>query len=208
MKNIDNIKTNILYDPFDETILKDQLSYIEDVNTYNNLKEDINNLNLKEEMIKKMFLKVGNSPYIQAPFHANFGGKHVILGNNFYANFNLTLVDDGLITIGDNVLIGPNVTIITATHPISKKLRNKGLQYNKNVVIGNDCFIGAGSIILPGVNIGNNVIIGAGSVVTKDIKDNLIVAGNPAKIIRKITKDDDYIFDHDKIVDKKWLNEK
>lgn len=194
-----------LYDPFNEEILRDQLSYMNDVKKYNMLEENIDNLKIKEEMIRKMFMKVGKTPYIQAPFYSNFGGKHTILGDNFYANFNLTLVDDGIIEIGNNVLIGPNVTIITAAHPISPDLRKKGIQYNLNVKIGNNVWIGAGVNILPGVIIGDNSIIGAGAVVTKNVPNDVIVVGNPAKVLRKIDDNDYKTYNHGIKIDEKFI---
>ena len=103
-----------------------------------------------------------------------------------YANYHLTCVDDTHIYIGDYTMLGPNVTIATAGHPILPELREKGLQYNMPVHIGRNCWIGAGAIIMPGITIGDNVVVGAGSVVTKDIPENSVAVGNPCKVIRKI----------------------
>ena len=112
-------------------------------------------------------------------------------GEWVYANFNLTLVDDGHIYIGDHTMIGPNVTIATAGHPILPELREKEMQYNVDVKIGRNVWIGAGAIIVPGVTIGDNTVIGAGSVVTKDIPANVVAVGNPCRVMREIN-------DHDK----------
>jgi galactoside O-acetyltransferase len=131
-----------------------------------------------------MFAELGDGCYLEPPFHANFGGAHVHFGKNIYANFNLTLVDDTHIYVGDNTMFGPNVTIATAGHPISPPLREQGLQYNLPVHIGSNCWLGAGAIVLPGVTIGNNVVIGAGSVVTKDLPDNVVAVGNPCRVLR------------------------
>ena len=120
------------------------------------------------------------------PFHANWAGMFASIGDGVYANFNLTLVDDGIITIGDHTMIGPNVTITAATHPESPALREKGLQINRSVTIGRNCFIASGSIILPGVEIGDNSIIGAGSVVTKSIPSGVVAFGSPCRVIREI----------------------
>ena len=107
-------------------------------------------------------------------------------GKNVYANFNLTLVDDSHIYIGDYTMIGPNVTIATAGHPLLPELREKGYQYNKQIHIGRNCWLGAGVIVVPGITIGDNVVIGAGSIVTRDLPSNVVAVGNPCKILRKI----------------------
>ena len=143
----------------------------------------------RAEIIKKVFAEVGEHCYIEPPFYANWGcNMHV--GKHFYANFSLTVVDDADIYIGDNVMIAPNVTIATGTHPISPELRERAYQYNLPVHIGNRVWIGAGSIILPGVTIGDNTVIGAGSVVTKDIPSNVVAVGNPCRVLREIGERD------------------
>ena len=178
-----------IYYPSDEEFLKEQLSYVDKVNDYNLTRT--NEIDKRQELLKEMFLSIGENCYIEPPLHANFGCKHVSLGNNVYANFNLTLVDDTYITIGDNTMIGPNVTLATAGHPILPSLRMKGYQFNVPINIGKNVWIGAGVIVLPGVNIGDNSVIGAGSVVTKDIPENVVAYGNPCKIIRTINEHDE-----------------
>ena len=178
-----------IYYPSDEEFLKEQLSYVDKVNDYNLTRT--NELDKRQELLKEMFLSIGENCYIEPPLHANFGCKHVSLGNNVYANFNLTLVDDTYITIGDNTMIGPNVTLATAGHPILPSLRMKGYQFNVPINIGKNVWIGAGVIVLPGVNIGDNSVIGAGSVVTKDIPENVVAYGNPCKILRTINEHDE-----------------
>ena len=148
------------------------------------------NINKKSQLLKMMFKSIGDGSYIETPFNANWAGKYVSIGKGFYANFNLTLVDDTTITIGDNVLIAPNVIICSGTHPINPNLRLKQAQYNLPVSIENNVWIGAGAIILPGVTIGENSIIGAGSVVTKSIPNNVVAVGNPCKVLREINKND------------------
>lgn len=148
------------------------------------------NIKRKQDLLKRMFKSIGNDSYIETPFYANWAGKHVTIGKNFYANFNLNLVDDTKITIGDYVLIAPNVTICSGTHPINPELRKEQAQYNLPVIIGNNVWIGANAVILPGVTIGDNSIIGAGSIVTKSIAENVVAVGNPCKILRKITEKD------------------
>lgn len=144
----------------------------------------------REALLKEMFAETGENCYIEPPLHANWGGHHVHLGNSVYANFNLTLVDDTHIYIGDYTMLGPNVVIATAGHPILPQLREKAFQYNMPVHIGKNCWLGAGVIVLPGVTIGDNSVIGAGSVVTKDIPSNVIAVGNPCKVLREISEHD------------------
>ena len=143
----------------------------------------------RDKIIRKVFAEVGNNCYIEPPFHANWGWN-MYVGNNFYSNFNLTVVDDVDIYIGDNVMIAPNVVIATGTHPICPKLREKGYQYNLPVHIGNRVWIGAGTIILPGVTIGDDSVIGAGSVVTKNIPSGVVAVGNPCRVLREINEHD------------------
>lgn len=141
----------------------------------------------REVLLKEMFAEIGEDSFIEPPLNANWGGKFVHIGKKFYANFNLTLVDDTHIYFGDNVMIGPNVVVISGNHPISPELRRDALQYNLPVKIGDNVWIGAGTTILPGVEIGENTVIGSGSVVTKDIPNNVVAFGVPCKVIRKIS---------------------
>ena len=137
-----------------------------------------------------MFAEIGEGTYIEQPFHANFGGAHCHFGKFVYANFNLTLVDDTHIYVGDNTMFGPNVVVATAGHPISPELRRELYQYNMPVRIGKNCWIGAGVIIVPGVTIGDNTVIGAGSVVTKDIPSGVLAFGNSCRVQREIGERD------------------
>lgn len=156
----------------------------------------------RAEMLREMFAEIGEGCYIEPPFHANWGGKHVHFGNYIYANFNLTLVDDSHIYVGDHTMFGPNVTVATAAHPILPSLREKGLQYNAPVKIGRNCWIGAGAVIVPGVTIGDNTVIGAGSVVTRDIPENSVAMGVPCRKVRDISEHDrEYYFRDRKIAD-------
>ncbi|MBU5294239.1 sugar O-acetyltransferase [Anaerosalibacter bizertensis] len=138
----------------------------------------------KEEILRRLIIAKG-SFYIEAPFHCDYG-YNIEIGDNFYANFGCVILDVNKVKIGDNVLLAPNVQIYTATHPIDPKERIAGKEFAKPVVIGNNVWIGGGTIICPGVRIGDNVTIGAGSVVTKDIPNNVVAVGNPCKVIRKI----------------------
>lgn len=182
-----------LYDPGDEEIFSEQLQHLDLISEYN--KTRASQFNRREALLKLMLAEVGDNCYIEAPFFANWGGHHVHFGNNVYANFNLTLVDDGHIYVGDCVMFGPNVTVATAGHPILPSLRERAIQFNRDVHIGSNVWIGAGTIILPGVTIGDNTVIGAGSVVTKDIPADSVAYGNPCRVGRPIgEKDKQYYF--------------
>lgn len=177
-----------IYDANDPEILKVQRKAQELMYDYNATRPD--QQKEREELCQKMFAHFGEHAYIEPPFRANWGGKFVSFGKYAYANFNLTLTDDGEISIGDYTMIGPNVTIVTAGHPIRPDLREKGLQYNIPVIIKENVWIGAGAVILPGVTIGKNAVVGAGSVVTKDVPENTVVVGNPARVLREIGEHD------------------
>ena len=155
-------------------------------------------------LLPRIFAEVGEGCFIEPPFNANWG-CFTHLGRNVYANFNLTLTDDTHIYIGDDVMIGPNVTITAATHPLHPALRRKGLQYNKPVTIGAGAWIGAGSIILPGVTIGENAVIGAGSIVTKDIPAGVLAVGSPCRVVRPIGEEDRPAYDHGRPVPPEFL---
>ncbi len=140
-------------------------------------------------LLKLMGLKYGKETFIDTPFRCDYG-KHITVGKRFYANSYCTIIDVAPVTIGDNVLLGPNVQIITAGHPIHPDSRNSKYEYGIPITIGDNVWIGAGAIILPGVNIGSNTVIGAGAVVTKDVPDGVVAAGNPCRIIKEITEED------------------
>ena len=187
-----------LYYPGDEELLKEQLACLDKLFAYNQLPPSA--YEEKTAMLKEMFAEIGEGCYIETPFHSNFAGKHVHFGKNIYANFNLTLVDDTHIYVGDYTMFGPGVVVATAGHPILPELRQQGYQYNSPVKIGKNCWIGAGALIMPGVTIGDNTVIGAGSVVTKDIPANVVAVGNPCRVLREIgDRDKEYYFKDRKI---------
>ena len=189
----DILHSGELYLPNEPQLMKQQLLCLEKLYEFNETRPS--ELKKREQMLKEMFAEIGEGCYIEPPFHSNWGGRHVHFGKNVYANFNLTLVDDTHIYVGDYTMFGPNVTVATAGHPINPELREKGYQYNAPVKIGNNCWIGAGAIIVPGVTIGNNVVIGAGSVVNKDIPSNVVAVGNPCKVLREVNdRDKEFYF--------------
>lgn len=187
-----------LYLPFGEELITEQLQKLDRLYDFNMTRPT--EMEKRNALLKEMFAEIGENCYIEPPFHSNFGGGHVHFGNNVYANFNLTLVDDTHIYVGDNTMFGPNVTVATAGHPILPELRQQGYQYNAPIHIGENCWIGAGALILPGITIGDNVVIGAGSVVTKNIPSNVVAVGNPCRILREINDHDkEYYFKDKKI---------
>lgn len=185
-----------LYDPGSEAILKLQQSRMELLYDFNRTRPS--EMDKRGELLREMFAEAGENCYIEPPLHSNWAGYHTHLGKNVYANFNLTLVDDTYIYIGDYTMIGPNVTIATAGHPILPSLREKAIQFNMPVHIGKNVWIGACAVILPGVTIGDNSVIGAGSVVTKDIPPLVLAVGNPCRVLRPISEHDKEYFYKDR----------
>lgn len=158
-----------------------------------------------QEIVKELFGKSENA-FVNPPFYCDYG-FNIEVGKNFYANYNCTILDVAKVKIGDNCLLAPNVAIYTAGHPIYPDSRNSGYEYGISITIGDNCWIGGNSVICPGVHIGNNVVIGAGSVVTKDIPDWSIAAGNPCRVIRKISDEDKKYYFKDKVFDEEvWEN--
>lgn len=188
-----------LYFPGDEDILKEQMECMELLYDYNATRP--RESARRTGLLKQMFGSIGRDCYIEPPLHSNWGGRHVYMGDFVYANFNLTLVDDGEIYIGSHCMIGPNVTIATAGHPVEPGLRRKGIQFNMPVHIGENVWIGAGAVVVPGVTIGDNSVIGAGSVVTRDIPANVVAVGNPCRVFREIGERDRMYYYKDRKID-------
>ncbi len=203
MNDKEKMHTGELYYPSGDEIMSEQLKCLNKLYDFNLTRPT--ELDKRAEMLKEMFAEIGEDCYIEPPFHANWGGKHVHFGKGVYANFNLTMVDDTHIYVGDYTLFGPNVCVATAGHPINPELRQKAYQYNIPVHIGKNCWIGAGAVIIPGITIGDNVVIGAGSVVTKDIPSNVVAVGNPCKVIREISEHDKEYYFKDRKIDYKNL---
>lgn len=188
-----------IYPPGDEEIMAEQVVCMQKLWEYNQIQPK--DMDKRFAKLQDMFAEIGEGSYIEPPLNANFGGKHVHFGKNVYANYNLTMVDDSHIYVGDNTMIGPNVTIATAGHPIDPALRDVQAQFNMEVHIGRNVWIGGGCVLLPGVSIGDNTVIGAGSIVTKDIPANVVAYGNPCRVIREIGEHDRKYYYRDRKVD-------
>ena len=185
--------SGLLYLPGDPELQRVQLQWLDRLHEFNQVKPY--DLEKKTALLREMFAEIGENCYIETPLRANWGGRHVHFGKNIYTNFNLTLVDDTHIYVGDYCQIGPNVVLATAGHPILPEPREKGYQYNAPVRIGRNCWLGAGVVVVPGVTIGDNVVVGAGSVVTRDLPDNVSAVGDPWKILREVNdRDREYYF--------------
>ena len=183
----DKLHTQQLFFCNDAKLIEEQTKCLDLLYDFNQTRPS--EMQRRQKIMLSLFADVGDNCYIEPPLHANWG-IHTHLGHNVYANFNLTLVDDTHIYIGNYVMIGPNVTIATAGHPIDPELRKKEAQFNIPVNIGDNVWIGANSVILPGITIGTNTVIGAGSIVTKDIPDNVVAVGNPCRVLRDINEHD------------------
>ena len=143
----------------------------------------------RKELVRELFAEAGESAYVEPPFHCDYG-YNVTVGKKFYCNYDCVFLDCGKITIGDHVMLGPKVQIYTATHPIDPEVRRFGHDMGIPVTVGNDVWIGGGSILCPGCSIGDGTVIGAGSVVTQDIPAGVVAAGNPCRVIRPITEEE------------------
>lgn len=197
MDIVEKMKSGEVYYPTDPELEAKQRECLEILYDYNMTRPG--EIEKREEILKKLLGDMGEGCYLEPPFHANWG-INTHMGDYVYANFNLTLVDDNDIFIGNNVMFAPNVTVATAGHPIHPELRRNAAQFNIPVKIGNNVWIGANAVILPGVTIGDNTVIGAGSVVTKDIPANVVAVGNPCRVMREISERDmEYYFKNKKI---------
>ncbi len=139
----------------------------------------------RQKLLRKLLGRTGENFLIEQPFYCDYG-YNISIGENFYSNVNLVILDGAKVTFGDNVFIAPNCGFHTAGHPLDAEQRNKGLEYARPIVVGNNVWIGANVVVVPGVTIGDNCVIGAGSVVTKDIPPHSLAVGNPCRVIREI----------------------
>ena len=188
-----------VYYPSGEELMAEQFRALDKLYDFNSTRPS--EMKRRGELLSEMFAEIGEGCYIEPPLHANWAGKHVHFGRGVYANFNLTLVDDAHIYVGDGCMFAPNVVVATAAHPIDPTLRAGAYQYNLEVHIGKNCWIGAGAVILPGVTIGDNSVIGAGSVVTHDIPANVVAVGNPCRVMREIGERDRVYYYRDRMID-------
>lgn len=173
-----------IYDAnYDEELMNERIKAKDLCYEYNHLKPSQTNERI--EIMKKILGKTKDNFLIEQSFECDYG-YNIEIGENFYSNHNLVILDANKVVFGDNVFIGPNCGFYTACHPLDAETRNKGLEYAKPIKVGNDVWFGGNVVVLPGVKIGNNVVIGAGSVVTKDIPENSIAVGNPCKVIKNI----------------------
>ncbi len=202
---ISAINNEELYNCMNEELLAEQARCLELQYDYNNTRPS--EKEKRQELLHKMLAECGEGCYIEPPLHANWGGHNVHFGNHVYANFNLTLVDDAQIYVGNNVLFAPNVVLSTAGHPISPELRARDYQFNASIHIGNNVWLGAGVIVLPGVTIGDNTVVGAGSVVTKDLPANVLALGTPCRVVREIGERDRQTYFKDKKIDPRLFEE-
>ena len=199
MEQRDNMHNGMLYDPNDDSVMEEQMVCLDRLYDFNQTRPS--EMDKRNAIMKEMMGDVGKDCYIEPPFHANWGGKHVHFGDGVYANFGLTCVDDTHIYVGSHTLFGPNVVLATAGHPMMPELRKHGIQYNMPIHIGENCWLGAGVIVVPGVTIGDNVVIGASSVVTKDIPSNSVAMGTPCRVVRQINDHDKEYYFKDKKID-------
>lgn len=176
-----------LYRAMGKELMEERQHAKEQLFQYNNLEPS--KIKVRNQLLKKLFGKTSNRFFIEPPFRCDYG-YNIFLGDNFYANYNLIILDCAPVTIGDNVMIGPNVSLFTAGHPVHPEPRIAGWEFAKPINIGDNVWIGGHSVINPGVTIGKNSVIGSGSVVTKDIPDNVVAAGNPCRVIREITDEE------------------
>ena len=187
MNQKERMLANLPYKAWLDGLSEERLENKKRIYRYNNLPPE----NEKEQaaLIRQIIGKHGENLAIEPPFHCDYG-SNIEVGENFFANYNLTILDVGRVKIGKNAKIAPNVSIYTAGHPVHPDSRNSGYEYGIDITIGDNVWIGGSSVINPGVTIGDNVVIGSGSVVTKDLPDNVVAAGNPCRVIRAITEED------------------
>ena len=179
----ERMKSGKIYFCNDPDLMREQLACLDRLYDFNRTRPS--ELELRRKLLRELLAEVGENCYVEPPLHANWG-CHTHFGNNVYANFNLTLVDDTDIFVGDSVMFGPNVTLATAGHPVDPELRRKVAQFNLPIRIGNNVWIGANAVVLPGITIGDNSVIGAGSVVTRDVPPDVVAVGNPCRVLRPI----------------------
>ena len=190
----ERMAANLPYKAWMDGLAEDKLECRKKIYKFNNMSPDEEEESLKY-LKEELLGKVGGGYFnIEKPFRCDYG-YNIEIGDNFFANFNFVVLDVGKVRIGNNVQIAPNVGLYTAGHPLHPDSRNSGYEYGIDITIGDNVWIGGSVCVMPGVTIGNNAVIGAGSVVTKDIPENAIAVGNPARVLRYITEEDrDFYF--------------
>ncbi len=174
----------MIYDAnFDSRLIAERQDCKERCRDYNDLRPK--DMQSRTRMLREILGSVEDGILIEQPFYCDYG-YNISVGKNFYANFNLVILDEAPVKFGDNVFIAPNCAFYTAGHPISAAERNKGLEYARPITVGNNVWIGGSVCVLPGVSIGDNCVIGAGSVVVNDIPANSVAVGNPCRVIKSI----------------------
>jgi maltose O-acetyltransferase len=175
------------YQAGDAALSKERLKAREIIFEFNNSAPKF--IKQRKELLKRLLGKTEKRFYVEPPFRCDYG-YNIEIGDNFYANFNLVILDCAKVSIGNNVFIAPNVAIYTAGHPIHSHLRNQEYEWAQPITIGNNVWIGGNVVINAGITIGSNTVIGAGSIVTKNIPDHVLAVGNPCKVLREITDED------------------
>ena len=184
MNEKEKMQKGLLYDAnYDESLKSERIRAKKICQQYNSLLYE--NFEQKNKLLKELLGKTGDNFTIEPSFYCDYG-YNIEIGENFYSNHNLVILDPGRVVFGDNVFIGPNCGFYTANHPLSPEIRNKGLEDAKPIFVGNNVWFGGNVTVLSGVTIGNNCTIGAGSVVVKSIPDNSLAVGNPCRVIKKI----------------------
>ena len=201
MTNKERRLNNLLY-------IADESSW-QEMNRARKLLSKLNNLDLSDyqsirKIVNELFGKSDETTFLNPPFFCDYG-SNIEVGKNCFINYNCTFLDSSKIKLGDNVFLAPNVSIYSAGHPLHPDIRNTGYEYGIDVTIKDNVWIGGNSVICPGVTIGRNVVIGAGSVVTKDIPDWSLAAGNPCRVIRKITEEDQKYYFKNRKIDEELL---
>lgn len=187
MTEKEKMLAGLLYRPWDEELQKEFHNNRRLTRLYNQTTEDEEEK--REKLLREILGGAGKDPHIETPFRCDYG-IHIHVGDYFYANYNFIVLDVCEVHIGDNVMFGPNVGIYTAGHPLDADIRVSGLEFGSPVTIGNNVWFGGNVVVNPGVTIGDNTVIGSGSVITKSIPANVVAAGNPCRVIRKITEED------------------
>ena len=188
----------LAYQANDKELVKERLYAKKELKKFND--SEVQHVKQRKLILKQLFGESDANFYVEPPFRCDYG-YNIFIGDNFYANYNLTILDCAKVSIGRNVMFGPNISLFTAGHPIHFEPRNAGWEYAYPISIGDNVWIGGCTVVNPGVNIGENVVIGSGSVVTKDIPSNSVAVGNPCKVIRSISEEEKSYYFKDKVIE-------